>query len=247
LIIKDGIATDSTGRSFNTGTGISTTTTLSAEQFNSLVKETSRIESAKSQKSIALSKSRELALQTPGIERCVTWEGYLENGKECSIAVSSESSTVTSNSVVNSLASETGTVLSVSDSSTTQSESFTVSVKADNKYKNNSIQVDSVQFTGETDDVISLASKLESNKPVSADIAKNFQKLNSIRSKTYSSAVKLPDAKYSDEKALSSTPTVCKVEGISVLRLSKGNCEISYTLSSKSGNEYSVTKNWVFK
>jgi hypothetical protein len=247
LIIKDGIATDSTGRSFNTGTGISTTTTLTSEQFNSFVKEATRIESAKSQQSIALAKSRELALQTPGIERCVTWEGYLENGKECSIATSTDSSTVSSNSVVSSLAADTSTILSIPDSSTSGSESVTVTIKGDNEFKNTSIEIDAVSFKGKFEEVISLASKLESSKTVSADISKNFQKLAQLRSKTYSSSVRLPDAKYSDEKIKTSTPSVCKVEGVSILRLAKGSCEILYTLESKSGNEYSSNRSWVFK
>ena len=247
LIIKDGIATDPTGRSFNTGTGISTTTTLTSEQFNSFVKETARIESAKSQQSIALAKSKELALQTPGVERCVTWEGYLENGKECSIATTTDSSTVSSNSVVSSLAADTSTILSIPDSSTSGSESVTVIVKGNNEFKNISLEVDAVSFKGKLEEIISLASKLELSKTVSADISKNFQKLGQLRPKTYSSSVRLPDAKYSDEKIKTTTPGVCKIEGISILRLAKGSCEISYTLESKSGNEYSSSRSWVFK
>jgi DNA-binding protein YbaB len=211
------------------------------------VKETTRIESAKSQQSIALAKSRELALQTPGIERCVTWEGYLENGKECSIATTPDSSTVSSSSVINSLASDTSTILSIPDSSTSGSESVTVTIKGDNEYKNTSIEIDAVSFKGKFEEIISLASKLESSKTISADISKNFQKLGQLRSKTYSSSVKLPNAKYSDEKIKTTTPSVCKVEGISILRLAKGNCEISYTLESESGNEYSSNRSWVFK
>ena len=247
LIIKDGIATDSTGRSFDTGTGISTTTTLTSEQFNSFVKETTRIESAKSQQSLALAKSRELAIQTPGIERCVTWEGYLENGKECSTAITSDSSTVSSNSVTSSLAADTSTILSIPDSSTSGSESVTVTIKGDNEFKNVSLEIDAVSFRGRFEEVISLALKLESSKTVVADISKNFQKLGQLRTKTYSNSVKLPDAKYSDEKVKTSTPSVCRVEGISILRLTRGNCEISYTLESKSGNAYSSNRSWVFK
>ncbi len=247
LIIKDGIATDSSGRSFNTGTGISTTTTLTAEQFNSFVKETTRIESAKSQQSIALAKSRELALQTPGIERCVSWEGYLENGKECSIATAPDSSTVSSSSVINSLASDTSTILSIPDSSTSGSESVTVTVKGDNEFKNVLLEIDGVSFKGKFEEIISLASKLESSKTISEDISKNFQKLGQLRSKTYSSSVKLPNAKFSDEKIKTTTPSVCRVEGISILRLAKGSCEISYTLESESGNEYSSNRSWIFK
>ena len=247
LIIKDGIATDSTGRSFNTGTGVSATTTLTAEQFNSFVRETTRIESAKSQQSIAKAKSIELALQTPGIERCVTWQGFLENGKECSKAISSDSSTVTSISETNSLVSESTTVLSIPDSATSLSESVTVRVKGDNEFKVASLEINSVQFSGKTSEIVSLVTKLETEKPISQDISRNFEKLNQLRSRTYSSEIKLPNSKFSDETISVSTPRICRVEGISIIKIAKGSCEISYSLTSKSGNEYTSNKSWIFK
>jgi hypothetical protein len=247
LIIKDGIATDSTGRSFNTGTGVSATTTLTAEQFNSFVRETTRIESAKTQQSIAKAKSVELALQTPGIERCVTWQGYLENGQECSLATGSDSSTVSSFSASDSLLSDSSTVLNIPDSSTSLSESVTVTVKGENEFKSAALEINSVQFTGETSEIVSLASKLELEKPVSLDISRNFQKLSQLRSRTYSSEMKLPNAKLSDESIAISTPKVCRADGITVLRIAKGICEVSYTLSTKLGNEYTSSKSWVFK
>ncbi|CAN2174266.1 hypothetical protein MCEMRE26_00127 [Candidatus Nanopelagicaceae bacterium] len=247
LIIKDGIATDSTGRSFNTGTGLSATTTLTAEQFNSFVRETTRIESAKSQQSIAKAKSVELALQTPGIERCVTWQGFLENGKECSMAISFDSSTVTSVSETNSLVSESTTVLSIPDSATSLSESVTVRVKGDNEFKVASLEINAVQFSGKTSEIVSLVTKLETERPVSQDISRNFEKLNQLRSRTYSSEIKLPNSKFSDETIIVSTPKVCRAEGISIVRIAKGSCEISYSLLSKSGNEYTSNKSWMFK
>ena len=247
LIIRDGIATDSTGRSFNTGTGISTTTTLSADQFNNLVKETNRIDSANTQQSSALAKSKELALQTPGIERCVTWEGYLENGRECSLANISDSPTVTSFSPYNSLKSESSTVIAITDTPTAISESITVTVKKLNEFTNSLIEIDGVKFRGKSLDVINLASKLEGEKVISSDISKNFQKLNQLRPITYSATVKLPDSKYLQESLVSNTPSICSTAGILVTRLSKGTCDVSYSLSSKSGNEYSTNKMWVFK
>ena len=64
LIIKDGIATDSSGRSFSTGNGVSASTTLSQDQYQQLVTETSRIDSAKNQRQSALSQAQLLAAQT---------------------------------------------------------------------------------------------------------------------------------------------------------------------------------------
>ena len=46
LLIKDGVATDSSGRSFNTGTGVTTNTTLTNTQYADFVSESKRIDSA---------------------------------------------------------------------------------------------------------------------------------------------------------------------------------------------------------
>lgn len=132
-MIKDGVATDSSGKSFNTGTGVSTKTTLTPEQYKDLVTESKRIENAGNQRQDALNKSKELALQTPGVERCVSWQGNLENGTECSKAITStistgETLTVTSNSLKNTIAGSSKNILKT-DTSTAGVDSVTVTVK----------------------------------------------------------------------------------------------------------------------
>lgn len=249
LIIKDGIATDASGRSFSTGNGVSATTTLSQEQFQQLVTETSRIESAQNQRQLALNQARALASQTPGIERCVSWSGYLENGQECATATSSDSATVQVKSVSNSLSgNDSQTVLNFgSDSATVASESITVNVKPLNNFVAPKINSDSVEIAGSASKVSGLAQKIEVDAKTSTDIDKSLRKLESLRTVTASSSIKLPDAKLSKESAVSQTPNVCSISGIQVIRSGKGLCTVSYTITSEAGNTYTTEKTFTFR
>ena len=249
LIIKDGIATDSSGRSFNTGNGTATTTTLSQQQFQQLVIESDRIDSAKNQRQIALDKARALALQTPGIERCVTWSGYLENGQECAIATTSDSATVQMKSVSNSLSgSDSRTVLNFgSDSSTVSTDSVTVNVKPINEFVAAKINSESVDIEGKVSTVSGLALKIETDAKTGTDIDKSLRKLDSLRSITASSSIKLPDSKLTKESVISLTPGICSISGIQVARVGKGVCTVSYALTSEAGNTYTTEKTFTFR
>lgn len=249
LIIKDGVATDSSGRSYDVGSGVATTTTLSQSQFQQLVKETSRIESAKSQRQIAVDKARSLAAITPGIERCVTWSGYLENGQECATATTSDSATVQIKSISNSLSrSDSQTVLNVgNETSTASSDSVTVNVKPTNEYVDPKLKAEAVEIEGKVSTVSTLALKIETDSKSGLDIDKSLKKFDSLRKITASSTIKLPDAKYSTETGSSLTPNVCSVSGIQVNRVGKGLCTVSYTLTSEAGNTYTTEKSFTFR
>jgi len=249
LIIKDGIATDSSGRSFNTGNGTASTTTLSQQQFQQLVKESDRIDSAKNQRQIALDNARSLAIQTPGIERCVTWSGYLENGQECATATTSDSATVQMKSVSNSLSgSDSRTVLNVgTDSATVTTDSVTVNVKPANEFIAPKMNSESVEIEGKVSTVTSLALKIETDAKTGSDIDKSLRKLDSLRSVTASSSIKLPVSKLTKESVVSLTPGICSISGIQVARVGKGVCTVSYTLTSEAGNTYTTEKTFTFR
>lgn len=250
LIIKDGVATDSSGRSFSTGNGVSTSTTLSQEQYQQLVTETSRIDSARNQRQSALSQAQALAAQTPGIERCVSWSGYLENGQECAIATaSSDTTTVQTRSVSNSLSNvDSQTVLNVESSTASAGvDSITIRVKASNEYVAPVIKSEGVEVQGKASDVSSLALKIETNIKAAVDIDKSLRKLDTLRKVTASSVIKLPDAKLSKESAVSLTPSICSASGIEVSKIGKGLCTIAYTILSEAGNAYTTDKTFSFR
>lgn len=252
LLIKDGVATDSSGKSFNTGTGVSTTTTLTQKQYTDFVIESKRIDDANSQRLEALNKSKELALLTPGVERCVTWQGYLESGKECSKAISStistgETLTVTSSSLENTITESSKNILKT-DTSTVGVDSVTVTVKEKNEFGISALKVETVEFEGKPRDIISVAQKLETSTVAVKAIETAFLKFDAIKKQTTSKTVALPDARYVAEETVSQTPKICKIDGITVVRLRKGTCNISYTLTSlENGNAYTANKSIAFK
>ena len=258
MVIKDGVATDSSGRSFSTGTGISTTTTLSQEQYSSLISETNRLDNASTQKSLALTKSRILALETPGLERCVKWYGYLEKGEECSLATTTESTSLSSRSLSSSIASDTATaVISVDtgtsviamSSTTTGSDSvpLSITVKQGNENADPKLEVSTVNVVANANEVVQISAKVESDKKFSIDVEKYINKLLAIAAETNLSKFKLPSSRLSEESSVSLTPLVCSVEGLLVQKKSKGVCSISYTIVPPSGNSYTVEKTFTFK
>ena len=258
MVIKDGVATDSSGRSFSTGTGISTTTTLSQEQYSSLISETNRLDNASTQKSLALTKSRILALETPGLERCVKWFGYLEKGEECSLATTTESTSLSSRSLSSSIASDTATaVISVDtgtsviamSSTTTGSDSvpLSITVKQGSENADPKLEVSTVNVVANAMEVVQISAKVESDKKFSIDVEKYINKLLAIAEETNLSKFKLPSSRLSQESSVSLTPLVCSVEGLLVQKKSKGVCSISYTIVPPSGNTYTVEKTFTFK
>lgn len=252
LVIKDGVATDRSGNSFNTGTGATTETTLTPEQYKNLVTESKRIENAGNQRQDAINKSKELAIQTPGVERCVSWQGHLESGTECSKAIlanisTGETLTVTSNSLKNTITESSKNILKT-DTSTAGVDSVTVTVKEKNEFEVAAIKVEKVEFEGKPIDIISVAQKLETSTVTVKAIGTAFLKFDAIKTQTTAKTVALPDARYVAEETVSETPKVCKIDGITVVRLKKGICNISYTLTSlENGNVYTAEKSITFK
>jgi hypothetical protein len=249
LIIKDGIATDSSGRSFNTGTGVTTSTTLTQEQYAQLVTETKRIDNAKTQRELALNQAIALAAQTPGLERCVTWSGYYENGRECATATSSDTATAQTRSVSNSLeTSETSSILSINRvDSTTVIDSVTVQVKAANEFETPTVINESVSITGSLSKVSGFLVKLETDTAVSTALTKSLQIVSNLKKTISAKVVKLPDSVESTETVVSKTPKVCAADGNRLAKLSKGVCRFTYSVTAESGNQYAIDKAFSFK
>jgi hypothetical protein len=249
LIIKDGIATDSTGRSFNTGSGLSASTALSQEQFNQLVNETTRVENARTQQGLARTEAQNLAILTPGLERCVSWSGYYESGKECALASSSDTATVQNRSIGSSLTnSETETVLNVisADSGTTV-DSVTVKVKPANEFETPTVTFEAVSVSGVISKVSTFLLSLETRTAISSEISKSLMIVDSLRKSTAAKSVNLPNLKISEEKVSSLTPQICVASENKVLRVGKGTCRFTYTAVAESGNQFSIKQSFKFR
>ncbi len=254
LVIKDGIATDSSGRSFNTGTGVSAETKLSPSQYTNLVSESNRIAKASSQQLVARNKSKELAIQTPGLERCVDWEGSLERGTECSkMAVGSvsesETQTVISRSITNTIIESQKDIL-VTDSSTAISDSatVTVTVKAKNDYDRDILKISPAEIEGSSKEVIQYSKQIEEKARVVNLLQGVLIRFDAIKGSSSAKQVALPSTARFEEKAISESPIICKIEGNNVVKLQKGLCGFTYTLTStETGNSFTVRKSITFR
>jgi hypothetical protein len=251
LVIKDGVATDSTGRSFNTGTGLTADTTLTATQYANLVSEFQRIDRAVNQQSKALERSKFLARETPGLERCVEWQGSLEAGTECSRVEATQNSagesiTVTSRSVATSIIESKKDIL-VSDSSTSTLDSVTVMVKERNSFLNDAMSDSAVKVTGTAKEVLSIATKVDEGGRSINLLQNALNRLEEMKQVSSSRQFILPTATRFDEKAETDTPLICKIVDNRILKLKKGVCSFSYTfLSNESGNSFTVRKTVTF-
>ena len=254
LVIKDGIATDSSGRSFNTGTGVSAETKLSPSQYANLVSESNRIAKAISQQLTARIKSKELAIQTPGLERCVIWQGSLESGTECSkvnvVSVSvNETQTVTSRSIANTIIESQKGIL-VTDSSTAGSDSVTaiVVIKAKNDFDKDVLTVSPTEIEGSSKEVLQYSKQIQETARAVDLLQGVLTRFDAIKSTGSTKQVALPTTPRFEEQAITGSPTVCKIEGSKVVRLQKGVCEFTYTFTSTStGNSFTVTKSITFR
>ena len=172
--------------------------------------------------------------------------------KECSKAISStistgETLTVTSNSLENTITDSSKNILKT-DTSTAGVDSVTVTVKEKNNFETSVLKIETVEFEGKPREIISAAQKLETSTVVVKAIETAFLKFEAIKTQTSAKSVALPDARYVGEETISDTPKICKIDGITVVRLKKGTCNISYTLTSlENGNIYTANKSIAFK
>jgi D-alanine-D-alanine ligase len=91
-------------------------------------------------------------------------------------------------------------------------------------------------------------SKVNFENELPQAIEKAFLKFDAIKTQTNAKSVALPDARFVAEETISETPKVCKIDGVTVVRLKKGTCNISYTLTSlENSNVYTANKSITFK
>ena len=200
--IKDGIATDSDGRVWDTGSGA--TITPAKVEIRPVSNETNTV--------IVSTNSNQV--ETVTTTSTVTTEK--------TTLISSEETTTTTNSSnglsASSLKIESG------DSPNTKEVTGTSS---DIKQVVKVITVASQEVKA----ITSLVNSLDTLKQPSSK----------------STAVLLPKSTRVEESAVSQTPQVCTVVGMTVKSLQKGTCVIVYSVSDSAGNVYNTTKTLEFK
>ena len=273
IAIKDGVATDTTGNSFDTGSGAKVTTTLTPQELISFVisgnnlpdkyienlsnDNLNKIANEANQKlkenitslvQNAIIKAIEAAKKTPGIERCISWAGYGNSGTECKTFVNGVDISISSGSTT----SETHTAISDSNSSTETSTSQKVTpgeIKnvLEKLQDKSSITVNAISTKTSINELKGLINNVVENQTEATALNKIADKLTSVRGVTYSKSTGLPNLNNVEEAAVSLTPLVCVIEGNTVVSLKKGTCNIEFSVKGASGNEFTVGKTIVFR
>lgn len=172
---------------------------------------------------LLVAKAKEVALaaanDTPGIERCSSWSGFGENGRECSYVFVDPATTQTSTN------SESTSEEDVSGASTQIN-----------------VGLDTVNVSMSSVSISRLALNLapsQSEGTKIANLAKGFAKLASTQNTTSRNLPRVAGLKY---QVISLTKSVCQASTWRVRVNKKGLCIIEVTTTDSAGNTYSFAK-----
>lgn len=174
---------------------------------------------------LLVAKAKEVALAaaalTPGIERCSSWSGFGESGRECAYAFVDPASV---------------------------EQGLNVDLKSDENLTSQaevSVGLDGAVFTGSSLEIASTSLLLAPSKAEAklvADFAKSFSRLKTWQSGFGRNLPGDEDLAYS-YKTL--TPEVCRATGQRILIRKPNTCVIEVTMQDSSGNSYLTKK--IFK
>jgi hypothetical protein len=104
-----------------------------------------------------------------------------------------------------------------------------------------------ISYSGTAKQISIVAKTLDISGQELNAIVKASALLTAIKSTSKLVKINLPNSKNLEEKAISMTPTVCKIVGLQIQPKKIGNCLITYAIQGESGNEFSSTKKITFK
>jgi hypothetical protein len=216
-------------------------------------------------KSQAKSVAQTAADKTPGIQRCSKWIGYGETGEECAYTFieptgSTSSGTGTNSVVMPPVNSDSSTAITVPSviqnpdtltATTATSNPLTTStssiLNSSDTSKLASVEEVKLDLFGTPQEIVYLITKVSESYSEAKTLTSLVNKLAKAASKISTKSVKLPYSVLANEIAQTLTPEVCNVKGMTVTSLKKGSCTIEYTVSGKSGNQFTTSKTFEFK
>jgi hypothetical protein len=104
-----------------------------------------------------------------------------------------------------------------------------------------------IDFKGSLNRIAEVVDALELTPSEDNAISVVTSKLGKIKSTSKLIKIALPNSPALTETAISLTPSVCKVSGLTVQPKKTGNCQISYSFEGESGNNFETTKKISFK
>jgi hypothetical protein len=184
------------------------------------------------------------ASETPGIERCSSWSGFGESGKECAYAFvapsSSQSGAVDSGS-------STGSTNSVVVRTVTQSaevpESAPATASGDASSSSSiAVTLDTVQVSGTSIEVARTALSITPDAVEAASISALAEGITGVRTVQRSLLQNMPRDPALSYRVTSATPDVCLASSWRVRIMKPGLCLLNVEITDSSGNSYEIIK-----
>jgi hypothetical protein len=201
-------------------------------------------------------KSKEVAeaaaRNTPGIERCSSWSGFGESGRECAYAFvepSSSSSPVGGGSSTNSPAaseSQVITVISATSSQQVVEESVGASSSptssSDSATGSVAVGLETVSVAGTSVEIARTALAITSDPIEAQSISALATSITTIPTVIGSVTQNLPRMTDVSYKVVSLSPNICKASTWRVRVLEPGLCKIEFQITDSEGNSYDIVK-----
>lgn len=194
------------------------------------------------------------ARQTPGIERCSSWSGFGESGKECAYAfiAPGSSGAVGSDSVsspTESPAASSSKGVMVVKVTSSPGVSNPAPSQAENQEKVSesstssvAVGLELVSISGTSVQIAKTALAVTSNPVEAQSISALAQQLTAVPTVTRSALQSLPRDKDLAYKVSSLTPQICKASSFRVRINKAGLCEVEVSITDSEGNSYEILK-----
>jgi hypothetical protein len=186
------------------------------------------------------------ALQTPGIERCSSWSGFGESGRECSyafVAPGSSSpvvspSTSTSSTVSPIVQTTSSAPVAISQPGSSESASTQSEVASSSP----SVELQSVQIAGSSATVARKALLITPDAEEASSISALANSITAVRSVQRTTLQALPRDSTLTYSVVSLTPSICQASTFRVRINRPGLCQLEIQITDSAGNEYEITK-----
>ena len=190
--------------------------------------------------------AEEAAKTTPGIERCSSWSGFGESGRECAYAfvAPSGSSPSVGDATASDAVTTSVTTRTVTESATATDSSTTSSATTESEPVSGSIAValDTVQVTGNSIEVSRTALSVTPDPTEAASISALAEGITGVRTVQRSLLQSMPRDSNLTYKVTSATPDVCLASSWRVRIMNPGLCLVNVEITDSSGNSYEIVK-----
>ncbi len=168
---------------------------------------------------------------TPGVERCSSWSGFGESGRECAYTFVTPNGQSVSSSVSQSVSTSSSGVGSQTNSNSATTGSSSISVA-----------LSSAVVEGSSTTVARASLLITPDSVEASSISQLAMSISSLSSIQKSSIQSLPKDRSLNYKVTSLTPKVCQASSLRVRINKSGVCKVGFSITDSVGNRYQIVK-----